>query len=177
MIMATQAQIQGKLRPKFVDMAAANMKGENLSNLLGFVDFLNENKIAVRYYALNAWKAVYKNKHRLCGLRLSTVSYGKVNEADNDSWSIGMECDMGLVKELASADEGVREIVWRNVKECYNCHPHCDFEKMRSKKRMILGKEFVGACNSWFSMRNPGKDDMELAKRIVMILKAKIDNK
>jgi len=172
----TLAQQQKRLRPKFEDMAKECLSGERLHGALSFAAFLKENGMAIQYNALNSWRVAYKGKRGICGLRLSVVEYGEILEAGKDSWSIEIGADDEAFENLVAEDEKLKELIWRNVKHCHDCHPHCDINKIRSIKKKILGKEFVGVCKSmtWFSMKNPGNDDIEFAKVIAETRKERL---
>jgi len=163
----TYAQQQKRLRPKFIDVAKQYLDGERLQTALEFLVYLDENGITLLYNSLNAWSGSFKGRRELFSIKHANVAFGNVIEKDNDSWSICHNIDMKRLEDIVSTDEYLKEIVWRNLKYCYNCHHHCDFNEKLERKMNILGKEFAGLCNTWFVMKNPNDEDIKFAKIII----------
>ncbi len=163
------------VKPKIEEVIVGVLSGEALENALDFISFLRANKMSPTLTAVNAWAVSYKGK-RVCYIRASGaadyhnledgswhiahVNYGKTNLVDNDNYA----------KQYIS-DEKLKDIVLDRIKmcvRCYNCKP--------GNSVTIADKQFDEVCHTWLLMKNPNADEVNCAKKIVMMRRGAIAN-
>ena len=75
------AQEQLKTRPRIDDVICHNLDGSTLKEALFVIDNIRENKMKIKWSAINVWSVEYKRKH-VCDLRIKNGSLiiGKVSD-------------------------------------------------------------------------------------------------
>jgi len=162
-------QEQYKTKPNIEDAAREFLTGDALQNVLDFVAYLRENKMAVRWCATNAWWVKYRGSV-ICSIRIGFEGSGWHYDVEPGSWHIGHWMQgMKLFDILAGHDEltsndDFKEFFWANAHYCRNCggcSPGVSAE--------ILGKNFDLLCRGLFRVKNPDKAGMEHVRELVEI--------
>jgi hypothetical protein len=120
--------------PKIEDIARDLIGGNDLSNLLGFLGFLKENKLTPRIQSTNSWTVKYKGK-TVCHIKIDySVWRIMLNIVAREKWFNG--------NEKYFAEDELKEFVWDNVKDSW-CPRGC------KGTITVLGKEFNEVCVCW----------------------------
>ena len=140
------------------DALKNNLKGEALTNALGFVDYLIARGLSSNMEWDNGCRFV-KNEKSPC-----LVVF---NMQDNGEWFI---CDIPVVSEPEwnSLGNDLKELIIANIKICsvYKGEPcGCGSEPGASKN--IFGKDYSNVCTSEIQFHNPTPDILSKLKEIV----------
>jgi hypothetical protein len=163
-------QMDAKLKTQPEDIVSKALDGERLQNVLGFIGFLKENKLSLKWASETVCKVSYKSKLILT-IRLPVSAY--FMSVEKGAWQIHFEADTG--NEPVISDEKLKGTIRDNIKRCDNCYSKCG----RSADKAILGKDISSICHSsicWFVMKNPDAEAVEAAKEIVRVRKAAIES-
>jgi len=140
------------------DALKNNLKGEALTNALGFVDYLTEKCLAPKMEWDNGVRFI-KNDKSPC-----LVVF---NMQNNGEWFI---CDVPVASEpeWVSLSDDLKEFILANVKVCdvHQGNPcGCGSEPGVSKN--IFGKDYNNVCTSEIQFHNPDSDVLDKFKEII----------
>ena len=78
---AQQSHNQLRSRPSIDDVICHNLEGETLKEALFIIDNIRENKMKIKWSAINVWSVEYKRKH-VCDLRIENgnLIIGKLSD-------------------------------------------------------------------------------------------------
>ena len=149
-------QEQKNIKPKIDDVISDFLDGYALNNALNFINYLKDNKMNPRWSATSTWTVRHKSR-RVCVIKL----HGSAWQYDVEAGSWYIECAnlYEILDEFASC-EGLKEILWTNVKYCSNC---CSCGPGHNVT--VLGKQFDNICR--LVIKNPDVKALEYAKKLV----------
>jgi len=145
---------QKELKPRIEDVARVVFEGDKLKNLLDFVVFLRNNKMAPRWQSVNSWVA-------------GGVCYIKIFD-DENLWWVSPNLNFGAGEyEKHITDDEMKELVWGNLhnRQCRTqCSGYID--------KALWGKKFDRICFC-FSVRikNPEGAALECLKKMILLMK------
>lgn len=153
---------QKELKPKAEDVAAKLIDGNNLKNLMNFLEFLKDNKLTPRWQSSNSWKVTYKNK---------SVCYVNLNDREK-FWMI-RHSQFTRDQWFKDYDEYIEN---NELKEFVLGHinaPICVGRGCKGRENMtILGKHFDSVCNCWpLTVKNADGAILENSKKLVLTIK------
>jgi len=78
---APSAHEQLRTRPKIDNVICHNLEGDALKEALFVIDNIRENKMKIKWSAINVWSVEYKRKH-VCDLRIEkgSLTIGEVSD-------------------------------------------------------------------------------------------------
>ena len=140
------------------DALKNNLKGEALTNALGFADYLTE-KGLIPIMEWNNGVRFVKNEKSPC-----LVVF---NMQNNGEWFI---CDVPVTSEPEwdSLNNGLKEFILANVKIC-SVHQgnSCGCGSEPGVSKNIFGKGYNNLCTSEIQFINPGSDVLNKFKEVV----------
>jgi len=149
------------IRFNIEDAAVEHLEDEVQKNLLGLILWLRTNKLSPTWFRITlgthskTWKIGFKGK------TISTINV-VFDGLRAGSWNIGFSA-YNHGEEIVLSDERFKAIAWKNINYCKNC-ARC--RPGRSMK--IGGKEFDRACGSPLVFYNPGVEEIECLKHILL---------
>ncbi|MDR2600209.1 MAG: hypothetical protein LBC73_08035 [Oscillospiraceae bacterium] len=92
---------QEDLRPEIDDIVCQYLDGDTLKDALTFIDYIRSNKMKIKWYRVNVWSVMYKNK-RVLDIILN-----------NNSWNVRLIYDhVGSRKGFTHFDvEKIKRVV------------------------------------------------------------------
>ena len=147
---------------KFIELAAKLLDGDKLKSLLGFNEFLKNNKFQKRQTGVKNLGISY-NSYEICSLRLGEgfwlISYFKDYYNSAKLFEKCEEYFTGELKEFVLSNINTAP---GSVTACKTCGT--------PKSKVILGQAFDEVCNCHqIVLRNPDGKALEYAKEIVLI--------
>jgi hypothetical protein len=137
-------------RPKIEDAAGKILEGEKLQNLLDFAAWLRSNEMPPIWVHWCRWRI-----KPICDI---DVSYG----AGIWHWNINFNPWIFYEDDLP-LDERSKKIAWAHVRLCKNCGG-CG----PGGRLMLLGKEFERVCHQTLTFWNPGTEEIECMKQLIL---------
>ncbi|MCL2284737.1 MAG: hypothetical protein FWC32_00055 [Firmicutes bacterium] len=163
-----------KLKPE--TLAKQVFEGEELQNILDFVQFLRANGMKPKLAAFNAWEVVvskqnanYTNNQILRRLRI---------DPEQKTWSVNLHYFAKYADHII--DETVINFVWCNLynKRCNRSAKNPDCNCRAIKSMMIFSKTFDNmCCNEQIRITNPSAKELEYIKELVSVAKNIVENK
>ena len=130
----THLHVQRKLRPKIEDVIPLVVDGDKQKNVLDFVAWFRENKMAPRWSGVhNAWDAKFKGKN-LCKVSLDANGQWRVR-----LYLINIEKYGGLIIR-----EGLQKLIKDNLHYCKPCSNTC--KHAMKENRQFFGEGLKGIC-------------------------------
>ena len=146
------------------DVINNNLTGDVKENALSFTDFLRANDLLPEWSEKHdGWNTTYNDKN---------IVFLKVINNENVFAIIFNTCDFD---DGSPVDDGLKEFVWAHLVVCPQGCGSAAICKMSQKSIMVLGKEYENVCIAPLECYNLEGNDLENAKRLVQILKYKID--
>ena len=155
-----------KIKPKIEDKIPKQLDGDMQKIALDFVVWLRQNKMTLSSAGFrDAWKANCKGK-MICYVKLRN------NEREKTSkWVVYPNLAHFGEYEHILVEEGLQNIIWENVCNCFVCRPECSMKNSRDK--IILGKVCEKLCGSrhplWFF--DPNEETIDCIKRLLELEK------
>ena len=153
---------QKALKPNIEDVAGEIIGAEKLANLMDFVAFLRENKLAPRWQSSNSWKVMHKGK---------TVCFVKLRD-DKGFWSVYFSQftrEKWFLEHEPSlaADDELKDFIWRHIPG-----RNCPGTRCNGRNADILDREFAGVCWCWpVRIWNADGKDLDCVKKLVLAVK------
>jgi len=154
---------QQAAKPKIEDIANEVINGDNLKNLLDFIEFLKNNKMSPRWASVNSWKVMHKNK---------SVCYVNLNDRDG-SWMI-RHSQFTREKWFIDYEKYITDAELKGFILEHINGPLCPGRDCwGSKNKMtILGKDFDAVCTCWpLTVKNPDGSVLECSKKFILAIK------
>ena len=157
-------QSQKAVKPKIEDVAVEIITGDNLKNLMDFLEFLRDNKLTPRWQSSNSWKVTYKNK---------SVCY--VNLLEREGFWMIRHSQFTREKWFTDYDKYITDAVLKEfILDNINA-PLCGQRNCWGWFRnniTILGKQFDKVCNCWpLTLKNPEGAALECSKKLILVIK------
>jgi len=156
----SEYQEQKKTKPSIEEIIDKYLQADEKKNVLRFVSFLRENKMAPQWGSTNSYNVSYKNR-RVCIV--------KINESGFHIW-VNTQYNEDFCNYLSEESYVVKAYLLSTITYCFgcgSCKPGLDIE--------ILGEQFKGACyNPVIRMENPDEEKIELAQKLVLLRKQAI---
>ena len=147
-------------KPSLEVGVAESMTGEKLNNVLGFTAWLRANKFAPAYANWNFYKINIKGQ-TVCNVKLG---FGTVEKKwYTNQWRLAFS-DRIFNNDNLSLTDSEKNIIWSNVKLCNDCGCSC----RPGGSRTYCGKDFNGVCGGSVQFWNPGVEEMECAKKLLL---------
>jgi hypothetical protein len=154
---------QKAIKPRIEDVAKELKSKNDLNNLLDFLEFLKENKLAPRWQSSNTWIVRYKNK-RVCNLRINYREDGwriSNNQFIHEKWFEN--------SNKYPLDIELKDFILDNI-SAPGCLSKTDCKGIENIT--VLGKHFDAICNCWpFSIKNPSGTKLEYLKKLFLAIK------
>jgi len=153
-------QEQKKNKPSIDELILKFLNGTERENLIKFVSFLRENKMAPQWGSTNSFNVSYKNR-RVCII--------KINETGFRIWA-NTQYNEEFNFWFAEETERKKEFLLSTITYCFgcgSCKPGLNIN--------ILGKQLQGACfNPVIRMESPDAEMIDLAVKLVLLRKKAI---
>ena len=155
-----------KDKPIIENAILEQLEGDIKNSAIDFVEYLRNNKMTLSWAGFkDAWKANCKGK-MICYVKLRN------NEREKTSkWVIYPNLAHLDEYEHILIEEGLQNIIWENVCNCFVCRPECSMNNSRDK--IILGKVCKNLCGSrlpiWFF--DPNEEAISCIKRLLELEK------
>ena len=140
-------------KPKFTDLIAKLLEGNNLKNAVAFAEWLCENKLSVNKDS----KIIYKGE-TLCSVNCG-IHYWN-NTWVKNAWRINFDIHKSDIPDFG---EDMRKTIWANMRKCNDC---CGC--MPGRNVIACGKMFEKACQYGFSFWNPDNKELECVKQLIL---------
>ena len=167
-----------KLQPETV--ATQVLDGENIQNLLDFVDFLQTNDLKLKLAAKYAWEIVIYYQANIQSYRHSFKILRRLRmDIENKTWSISLDYYPQFADYITSNE--LKNFVWSKLynKRCALSaeNPDCICGHGWIVDRDILGKKFDNmCCNEQIKIINPSAKELEHVKVLIMTTKLIVEN-
>jgi len=150
-----------RTKPKLEAGVAKSLEGEKLQNILDFSAWLRANKFAPAYADWNYYKINIRG-HTVCGIKLGCGGFEPGRWLKNH-WRLSFWYRIYNEDNQLLSDRE-KEIIWSNVKSCNDCGGAC-----RPGHRCdYCGREFERVCGMGVEFWNPGVEEMECAKKLLL---------
>lgn len=147
------------------DAICTLLSNERQALALDFVSFLRSLRMSPQWASRNSWSVSYKGK-RVC--------YIKIIEKDTEgAWYIRPSLQYDQALNDFCAAEGLVPLMLKNVhfcKACGKCAP--------GKTVTYFGEQLDHVCCAPidFEFHNPGSDELECAKKLILYSRKRIDD-
>lgn len=154
-----------KAKPQIEDVVGDYIDGDNLKNLLDFIEFLKANKLTPRFQVVNSWLVRYKNKN-ICYIKMFDCNGYWRPPCPPYMWTVFPNfCPDEFEKYVK--DDDMKELILNNIHD-HKCRENCT----GYVNKTLFGKKFdrICFCHS-IRIYNPGGAELECLKRFILVLK------
>jgi len=167
-------ETQKESKPKAVDAAKELKNKTDYDNLMGFIQFLKDNKMSPRWQSTNKWSVSYRGKllyHLGINCRYGVCGNEEGWRVSNNFFITGL---LFAGSNEYIADGKLKEFIWENIKypPCV-CRPDCK----GLQDVTVLGRHYDSICKCWpFSIKNPSEEQFTYLKKWILAIKDFIIN-